>query len=227
MKNSIKIYRFFFSVLVFIFIFAGLQGQRKLIIGPTIGFDISRPMMPLIYPGRFGAAASIDFPVRRKLLPFGELGWESTRMDNNGLVYELDGIYGRFGINFNILNNDRIQPHDMILVGFRVAGSYFAQSANAMVQSEYWGDYTFNYPSENLNATWFELNGGIRTELINNVFVGWGIALRLRVSQQESTYMEDYYIPGFGKGSSKIQPGITYSIYYKIPIIREKNVIAN
>jgi len=217
-----KISKFFFSVLLLIFLFAGLRGQRKLIIGPTIGFDISRPIMPLIYPGRFGAAASIDFPVKRNLLPVGELGWESTRMDNSGLIYSLDGIYGRLGASFNLLKNDRVQPHDMILIGFRVAGSYFAQSANAAIKSDYWDDYNLDYPSENLNSTWFELKGGLRTELINNVFIGWGIDLRFRVSQQKSSYMHDYYIPGYGKSSSKIQPGITYSIYYKIPIIREK-----
>ena len=75
----------------------------------------------------------------------------------------------------------------------------------------------------NLNAVWFEIVFGLKTEIFNNLFLGFELQLKNVLKQKNSQGITNFYIPGFNRtyDSSDFGAGFSYTISYLIPIIKK------
>jgi hypothetical protein len=65
-----------------------------------------------------------------------------------------------------------------------------------------------------------ELVGAIKTELFPNFFLGWSIRYKLLLNPQMDPLFTPLIVPGYGRGSRDRGIGFTYSVYYKIPLLK-------
>ena len=103
-------------------------------------------------------------------------------------------------------------------LGFRYCDSRYERAIdNLIIEDDFWGDYTFDIPSMDINASWIEGVIGLKTEIFKNLFFGWTIRCEILVSNKNDPVMDLLYIPGYGKKNTMIGGGFTYSILYRFP----------
>jgi hypothetical protein len=200
-----------------------LSGQDTLrTYGPRFGLDLARFAFILADPSEIGAEASVDFEIFRNLYPVIELGYNSISESEELFKYSAAGIYGRAGFDYNFLNlNDRSQHHSFT-VGARYGISLFSHKAEDIyIQNPYWGDFVSNTYEKDLKGHWVELVGGIKAELVPNLFMGWSLRYKILLNPDMDPLVNPQLVPGFGTGGNDRSFGISYSIFYKIPLIKK------
>jgi hypothetical protein len=219
MKNTVK---YFIIVLLIIPSFSFAQDSTW-VRGIRIGCDLSRFALPLTQPNRKAAVEfSIDTEWKPKFFPTGELGFESAQVSNEVINYRSNSIYGRIGFDKNIIKNDNSKFKDMFFVGYRYGISMVHQEINSFtIKDPYWGNVTGSYAPKTLFCHWVELVGGTRAALTNYLFIGFSGRIRFKLyAQKDINY--PFVIPGFGNGSKKVIVGFNYSLYFQIPVKKEK-----
>lgn len=170
--------------------------RRKII---RLGVDPSRFALSFLQPAtRGGLEFSLDTEVLKRFYAAGELGSTFVDVNNEMYHYKANGVYGRIGFDYNLLNPVDANDHDAFFVGMRFAGSWYSQEADDIQYSNASGSWTTAVPKENLNAYWSEITVGVKVEAFKNFWVGWTARGKLRFRQPDSQ-MEPYLIPGYGK----------------------------
>ena len=131
------------------------------------------------------------------------------------------------GVNFK-MNND-IRTQNIVYSGFNLGFSQFDQRINSYTiyntNSIYWGESIIDEPINlnDLNALWVELVFGLKTEILNNLFLGFELQLKSVLKQRVRQDVTNLYIPGFNRtyDSSNLGAGFSYSISYLIPVVRK------
>ena len=79
-----------------------------------------------------------------------------------------------------------------------------------------------------LSALWFELQVGIKAEVLTNLFMGAHIELKALLNETEPGNFENLSIPGFNRtyDSGGFGFGFGYQISYLIPIYKKDKKIA-
>ncbi len=205
-----------------LFLVQTVHGQDTLrTYGPRIGVDLARFVYYFTDPSEIGAEASVDFEVYNNIFPVFELGFSTQSDSLNEVKYESGGAYGRIGLDYNLLPGTDRSIHHSITLGFRYATSIFSHRAeNITVPSSYWGDYYIYEYENSLNAHWLELVGGIKAEVLPNFFLGWYIRYKILLNPDMDPQVTPLMIPGYGNGAESRGFGFTYSISYKIPILK-------
>lgn len=233
MKKTLK---YFFSTSVLCFLFISANSQTERIKGLRLGIDISRFSLYYFDPGRTCFQVSADFEAIDNLYPIIEYGQQTVSLlkygaegsQSNLLLYNYksQGSYYRIGADYNFLKSKAHNQYDMVFLGFRIGYANMKHSAEDIsidTVGSYWGQYTGGtIPQNNIKAYWIEVTPGIRAEIFKNFFMGWSISGRIMLKQSKDDYMDPYNIPGYGNGSSKTGIGFNYSIFYRIPIFKEK-----
>ena len=122
---------------------------------------------------------------------------------------------------------------NLIISGFRIGVSSFNQDRQEYkiydAYNQTWGEVQNqeNLEFSGLASSWIELLFGVKTEIINNLFLSFNVQLKVRLTETNPNNFENIFIPGFGRtyDSTKIGTGINYSISYLIPIFKKKSVI--
>jgi len=199
-----------------------LTGQDTLrTYGPRIGLDIVRFAMLMAEPTEIGAEASLDIEVYKNMYPVLEAGYNSMSIREESFTYLLDGVYARIGMDYNLLPIKDRSVHHAIFLGGRYGISRFKHEADNIVSpNSYWGDFTLDQYVNSSLGHWVELTGGMKTELLNNFFLGWTVRYKILISNGNDEVMDPYSIPGYGKGNSKRGFGISYSVLYKFPMLK-------
>ena len=75
-----------------------------------------------------------------------------------------------------------------------------------------------------LTAHWAELIIGIKTEILNNLYLSINLQLKRKISESHPDNFDNLYIPGFNRtyDYSEFGVGYGYSISYLIPILKRK-----
>ena len=75
----------------------------------------------------------------------------------------------------------------------------------------------------NLNAIWIEFMFGMKTEIFNNLFLGFELQLKNVIKQKNIQNITNFYIPGFNKtyDSSGLGAGFSYTVSYLLPVIKK------
>jgi hypothetical protein len=190
--------------------------------GPRLGIDLARFFYLLADPVQTGAEVSADFEVYRNVYPVFELGFNSMSDSQDLFDYSSSGAYGRAGIDYNVLSLKDRSAHHSISFGFRYGMSVFShQVEDVIIPEEYWGDYQLEAYENNLTGHWIELVGGMKAEVFSNFFLGWSVRYKILLNPEMDPIMVPEMIPGYGSGGEDRVFGITYSVYYKIPLFKK------
>lgn len=202
------------------------NGQKEDWQGINIGTDLSRFALPLLDSTRIGWEFSGDYELLPDMFGVLEIGSQFTRLNAKNYDYRSDGIYTRFGVDYNFMKHVDEVSSDKILIGLRYGITTFTHSANNIrIQSELWDDYANGRIESNwLSAQWMEVAFGMKTRLFNNFYLGWSVRMRMKIWVEKDPIMEPYYIPGYGRAVRASNVGISYTLSYKIPIKKKPTV---
>ena len=190
--------------------------------GPRFGIDLSRFLYLLTDPAQVGAEVSADFEIYKNIYPVVELGYNRVSDSQDLFDYESDGKYLRAGFDYNILPVKDRSVHHAITVGLRYGVSQFThKSENVFIPNSYWGDYYPGTYENSLKAQWLEVAGGMKAEVLPNLFLGWYLRIKFMIKLENDPVMVPEMVPGYGSGGENRVFGISYSISYKIPLLKK------
>ena len=187
--------------------------------GIRVGVDFSKLLLPVIYKGeRMGFEAAADIHVKGNIFAAAEAGWLNVNLDKEEYYYRENGMYGKLGVDYNLLKSRRPNSNDIVYAGARYALSVFSQQADHVtVPGYFWPDDTDGSIHKNMmNAHWLELLLGVKAEVLNNLYAGMTFRFKFSIVSPKDDYSTPYLIPGFGNGNSGFALGINYYVSYNI-----------
>lgn len=190
--------------------------------GPRFGLDLARFAFILADPSEQGAEFSVDFEIYRNLYPVVELGYNSISESEDFFNYSASGLYGRAGFDYNMINLKDRSQHHAFTFGLRYGFSAFSHGAEDIyIPNPYWGDRLVESYSKDLKGHWIELVAGVKAELVPNLFMGWSLRYKFLLNPDMDPLVKAHMVPGFGTGGKDSSIGISYSIFYKIPLLKK------
>ena len=200
------------------------QAQQKRITGPRLGIDVSGLVWQYVQPGRLSVAASVDYEIMPAIYAAGEMGRLQINRDQDIFHYQSTGYFGKIGADYNFLQHQFSETtrYDMIYGGLRFGAARYSHRADDItIQDDYWGSSPgSNIPEHTMWAYWSELVAGLRVEALKNLFLGWSIRAQLMISRDRDPRMSTWMIPGYGEAQQSTSLSFTYSISYRIPLVR-------
>ncbi|KAF2334904.1 DUF6048 family protein [Flavobacterium daemonense] len=172
-----------------------------------------------------------DWRLTKKYWLAAELGFEDKTTDDDRLNSSATGTYIKGGFDYNLYQN-WLDMENLITIGLRGGFSTFSQELNSYKiynPNPYWGEMppiVEHQKYSGLTAGWIEVAMGLKAKVFNNVFVGFGVQLKMLVANSKPDNFDNLYIPGFNRtydGSFGI--GFNYTVSYFIPIYKKKTVI--
>ena len=195
--------------------------------GIRAGIDLNKIIKSATNNNFNGFSINGDVRIKKSLYVFSEVGSEEIILNSYYLNSNVKGNYLKLGVNFK-MNND-IRTQNIVYSGFNLGFSQFDQRINSYTiyntNSIYWGESIIDEPINlnDLNALWVELVFGLKTEILNNLFLGFELQLKSVLKQRVRQDVTNLYIPGFNRtyDSSNLGAGFSYSISYLIPVVRK------
>lgn len=188
--------------------------------GLRLGLDVTGPGQYFLNGGKLHTHFSIDVPVNKFWFPVAEFGMSKMSYTSDNIDYSLNGSYYLLGIDHNLIgkkNTEKIE-RDMAFIGYRLAyGTFGYQSPSFLIENPYWGNYSGSIPSQSHHVLWAELTGGVKTEIFRNFFLGWNIRMKIKLAGKMDENNKPALIPGFGNPNKRVNPGVTFSVFYLIP----------
>jgi hypothetical protein len=196
--------------------------------GLRAGVDLSKILNSAFNDDYEGFEINADLRILKNIYISAEIGTEKKIISNDYLNTEAKGNYLKAGGDYNMYTN-WLGMDNLIYSGFRIGFSNFSQTINSYtiydVNNQPWGQATYYNPivNDNLNALWMEFIVGIKTQVLNNLFLGFNIQLKNLISDKTKNNIDNIYIPGFNRtyDSSSLGSGFSYSISYLVPIIKK------
>ena len=189
--------------------------------GARLGFNLAPVIFSTLQKERKGFEFSIDTRLTPKLFPTFELGFENNSyVKDTVLNYTSNGIYGRIGVDYNLRSSDPAS-NDIFFVGARY-GFYTMQQAvsNYLIHDSLWGPpIQGSMPQTNNYGHWIEIITGVKVELLHNIYLGWSLRSKFLLSTSKA-FNYPQYMPGFGNGANTVNFGVTYSLFYQIPLMK-------
>lgn len=195
--------------------------ERKVFV--RTGVDLSRFIMPYIGDLKpSGAEISFDTEIKYNFFPTIEAGFSKLEDYTEANEYNLNGNYFRVGLNYSITKYKHRLDRDIFFIGARYAFSGFQHQANRISISNQWGTYETSMAETQLNAHWFESVIGLRAEFLNNFFMGLTVRLKYMITHSDYNNYTPYWVPGYGDATKSFTVGMSYSVFYSIPIKKFK-----
>ena len=196
--------------------------------GIRIGTDLQKIIRSASSQEYNGISFNADIRFKESIFLFSEIGNEKKRVEYSSIDSEISGNYIKLGLQFK-LNKDIIGLRNLIYSSFGFGISSFDQIISRYniynIYSDLWGEFTYTdaINLENLNANWIEIGFGVKTEILNNLFLGIELQLKNLIYQKNKNDIANFYIPGFNRTyeSSNFGTGFNYSLTYLIPIIKK------
>ena len=221
--------RFFTSIILTLTFYSFSANTNDTIekFGIRAGIDIQKIIKSVTDNDYTGLSISGDIRLKESLYIFSELGNEEKTISSYYLNSTVKGSYLKCGANFK-LNND-IGTQNIVYSGFNLGFSQFNQRVNSYTiyntGSIYWGESIITEPINltDLKAFWLELVFGLKTEILNNLFLGFELQLKNILKQKNKEGITNLYVPGFNRtyDSSNLGAGFSYSISYLIPVVKK------
>ena len=196
--------------------------------GIKLGIDISKQIRMLTESDYKGLVITGDYRILEKLFIAAEFGSEEKKTTNEVLDFKTEGTFLKLGVNYNLYKN-RKGLNNEIYVGFRYGLGKFNHKLNSYTiydLDNYWNQNLVNNITDynSLTASWAELVLGFNAEVLTNTYVGLNLRLNRLLNQESPENFNNLYIPGFNKvlEENNFGVGISYSIFYHIPIYKKK-----
>lgn len=172
-----------------------------------------------------------DFRLTKKYYLAAELGFEDKTTDDDRLNSTATGTYIKGGFDYNTYQN-WLDMENLITIGLRGGFSSFSQQINTYKiynPNPYFGEQPAIVSGEKYNgltAGWLEVALGIKAKVFNNVFVGFGVQLKLLVMNNKPSGFDNLYIPGFNRTyDGNFGVGFNYTVSYFIPLYKKKVIV--
>ena len=193
--------------------------------GFRFGADIIKPIISLTNNEFDGFELVGDYRISTKNFIAAEMGYVTKSDSGFGYSYKTKGSYYKLGFNHNMYTN-WLDMDNEIYFGFRYGLSLFTNDLNGYTISQQGIDFEKRTISnkqsfDGLNAHWLELIFGVKTEILNNLFLGVAVNFNQMVFQKEPDNFQNLYIPGFGEIKGNGSAGINYTISYRIPLYKK------
>ena len=186
--------------------------------GIFFGLDLSRFLVTALEPVHNNFELSMGFSVTDNIQLQAEGGYLNVDFSDSTYRYKQSGSYYRFGAEYNMLKRQAGEL-DQVYLGLMYGYSPYSHEAESITITDgYWGSGEGSLPLTINTAHWIEIKGGLRVELWKNLFVGYALRLRIFLAGNTDPKLEPYLIPGFGKADKTSAIGMSYSVFYRIPI---------
>ncbi len=218
--------RYIISLLM-LAVFSASNAQDKLErqVFVRVGLDLSRFAMPLINDnGQTGLELSMDTELAYRYFPTIEAGYSQIKDYTDLHHYDSYGNYFRVGFNYCMSKYKHRLDRNLFFIGARYGYTGYTHKADLINITNQWGTLETSFAETQLNAHWFEGVIGLRGEIVKNFYMGYTIRVKQMLSHSEYGNYTPYWIPGFGKATKSITIGISYSIFYAIPIKNPKPI---
>jgi len=200
--------------------------EYPLFSGVSVGVDVIQPLQKIFGSDYSGFEAMGTVNLKGRYFPTLELGYGKSNMtdENKGIAYKMSAPYTRLGIDYNFLYK---KAHgNQLLLGLRYGFSSFSYDINdpydgtqerANITDDVWGEkLPYNHSDMKATMHWIEFNLGLRSHIWKQIYMGWSVRVRYKLSASTDKYGDPFYVPGFGEyGSNRI--GLTYHIIYLLP----------
>lgn len=196
--------------------------------GLRVGVDLYKLTRGLYDKDYKGIEFVGDWRLTKKYYLAAELGYENKTTDDDRLNSSASGTYIKAGFDYNFYEN-WLDMENLITIGLRGGFSSFSQDLNSYKiynPNPYWGELPpvdVNQKYSGLSASWLEVAMGLKAKVFDNVFVGFGVQLKLLATNKKPSGFDNLYIPGFNRtydGSFGV--GFNYTVSYFIPIYKKK-----
>lgn len=229
--------KYFISILLLAFTFnisaqeMEEEEERVVIIDSShqlrLGFDVSRLYFNEVQKKleqRTSYEIELDFYWRRDLYIVAEGGFGNASLTYPDLAYESSNVFFRAGFNKSLLPRLKQNDWDMGFIGLRYGvGLIDRGAANYTITDSTWGTISNTVAATNLTAHWIEITGGVRVEMVKNVFIGWNVRGKFMVNAKKFNELPPYNIAGYGKGE---KPSIfDFNVYLSYAIRWDKKHI--
>ncbi len=164
----------------------------------------------------FNYEAAIQANIMHKYFPVLEMGYAGAdHTASNDISFKTNGMFSRIGLDLNIIKPKKKQKptNNLFLVGVRVGFSNFKYDLNnVLLTDEYWGQsQKRDFVDEKASKVWFEISGGMRVEVVKNVFMGWTIRNKNFFKEEPIGQLTPWFVPGYG-----INSGSKWSLVYAV-----------
>lgn len=134
-------------------------------------------------------------------------------------TYTNQGIYGRIGINYNMLHKKT--EDDAIYVGLHYGYAQFDNDIKYSIVNPLGAVTDRPIAEKGLSGSWLEFNFGFRVELFKNLYMGpmFRVKTKLTASQGELLVPND--MPGYGPNNAA-NFAFGYHLLYRIPFRKAK-----
>ena len=195
--------------------------------GLRLGVDLSKVTRSFLETDYMGFEINGDYRLLKRLYVAGEIGSEKKTSNTNYLSSTAKGTYLKAGVDYNMYEN-WAGMENLIYSGLRFGFSNFTQTLNSYTiydtNSLTWGqnEVVDTDSFSGLTSGWIEILLGIKTEVLNNLFIVFNLQIKARLFESEPDNFENIYIPGFGRtyDSGKFGIGFGYNISYLIPLYK-------
>lgn len=195
--------------------------------GLRFGADISKPLRSVLEDGYQGFELLADFRIQDRFYLAAELGNEKKEYLKPNINALTKGSYFKVGLNYNAYLNWAGMTNE-IFTGLRYGFSIFSQelkgyeiySTNQSFPPTF---VTQNIEYSGLTAHWVEFILGVKTEVLNNVYLSLNLQLKRKLSEVVPENFDNLYIPGFNRTYDFSQWGVGYgyNLTYLLPLIKK------
>lgn len=194
--------------------------------GIRVGADVYRLARSVFDDNYRGFEIVGDYRVTKKLYLAAEIGNEEMTVDDDQVNFTTNGSYIKIGVDFNAYEN-WLDMENMIYAGFRYGFTNFSQNLNSYKIYDNSGYFDENvvYPDKEysgLTAHWVEVIGGVKAEILDNLYMGFSLRLNFLVSETKPDNFDNLYIPGFNRTyNGTFGVGFNYTVSYFIPFYKK------
>ncbi|WP_121665612.1 DUF6048 family protein [Mesonia aquimarina] len=199
--------------------------------GIRFGVDIAKPVRSLLDKDYTGFELVGDYRLYKRIYVAAEIGNEDYSYTEPYIDANTKGSYVKIGANYNTYHN-WLDMQNEIYAGIRYGFSSFTQTLNRykVYTTDGYFEQEIRSPQtefSGLTQHWVELQIGLKTEVLNNLFLGIHAQIKRSFGGSSPSNFANLYVPGFHRTyeGSDFGVGWGYSISYLIPIFKKEQKV--
>ncbi|MFO7621895.1 MAG: DUF6048 family protein [Bacteroidales bacterium] len=196
-----------------------LKGQDSILVPLKLsaGFDIFGPVFYFTDKNILNIEGFFSVDRNEKMSYVIEAGYTRYKYEHYNYDFRTNGVFLRAGVDFNLLQPEISKGRYRAGIGLRYGMSLYESETSSFYHDNYWGRTTSSIPAKTSLGHFLEVVPGVKTELFNNVSIGWSIRLKLLISAGTGKDLRPVNMPGFGNATRQASVGFSYFLTWHIP----------
>lgn len=222
-----SMFRYFISILLFLPLLSVAQEadstNSKKTTGKDalrqfrIGVDLPNFAINALQSERTGYELQLDYYWKNDLFIDLEFGFGGAEFDQDYLKYNSSNTFFRVGFDKSMLKRDAPNDWDMVFIGLRYGAAFINRNdATYTIIDSTWGNSSGTIAGTSFSAHWIEVTGGVRVEVLKNIFLGWNIRGKFLVNPKAFEELPPSYVAGYGKGDKNTIFDYNFYLSYAI-----------